>query len=456
LASDTAAGDIDRSRLAAVHARENATFVSRTPVSAALLRRARTHLPNGVPMAWMAGLYRTPAIYVDRGQGALFWDVDGNSYVDFNLCDLSMTMGYAPDPVVASVSRAVGRGAHFLLPTEDSVWVAEELARRTGIPYWQFTLSATSANTEVIRVARTVTGRRVIVVFGGHYHGHLDETLVTQDARGQPVPALLGIPPEAVARTVVLPFNDLEALDRRLSQGDVALVLTEPALTNCTLVKPEPGYLEGLRELTARHGVLLCYDEAHTFQFAYGGLTAAWRLASDFIVLGKGLGSGISFGLYGMSNSIAAQFEELVDTDLGPTGIATGGTTYGSAVAVAAARAALAEVLTETRYAEISELGEHLANGLDATFRRHCLAWRALRLGPRSGYCLMPRWPINGAEAARSLDLEFIDTRRIFMANRGLWDAVVTAGPQVSFAHCVSDVDRYVATADAFLSEICR
>jgi glutamate-1-semialdehyde aminotransferase len=235
---------------------------------------------------------------------------------------------------------------------------------------------------------------------------------------------------------------------------DVALVLTEPALTNCTLVLPQPGCHDGLRALTARYGTLLCYDEAHAFQFAYGGLVSAWRLAPDFVVLGKGLGTGVSFGLYGMSGAVADVFLRYADSDHGPKGIATGGTTFGSAIAVAAARAALEQVLTEDGYRRLTALGERLAHGLHGVFRGRGLPWRAQHLGPRSGFCLSTELPCNGKQAAFSLDAELISARRIYLANRGIWDAVGSAGPQVSFSHEPADVDAYLSAADAFLAEV--
>jgi glutamate-1-semialdehyde aminotransferase len=445
---------VDRDRLAHLRDREYRRFAERTARSAALAARAVAHMPGGVPMAWMRGLYRTPPLYVDHGSGPCFVDVDGNRYLDFNLADLSMTMGYGPETIVAAVARAMARGAHFLLAVEDSVVVAEELARRVGLPFWQFTLSASGANAEVIRIARALTGRGRIVVFGGHYHGHLDETLVEPGAGGS-APALLGVSAQTARMTTIVPFNDPEALERALSAGDVALVLTEPALTNCNVVLPEPGYLAAVRDLTRRHGALLCYDEAHSFQFAFGGLMRVWELDADFQVLGKGLGTGVSFGLYGMTAEIGAAVERRLDIDVGPAGLATGGTTYASALAVAAARGALEQVLTPAGYERTAALGARLSDGLENAFRRRGLDWTAFLLGPRSGYCLSPALPRNYDEAEVSLDPELIDARRVFMANRGVWDAVASAGPQASFAHNAGHIDIYLETADAFLAEVC-
>lgn len=443
---------IDRGRLSAIRSEEEKKFAARTQKSSVLREQAKRHMPNGVPMTWMAGLYRFPPIFITHGEGAEFFDVDGNSYVDFNVCDLSMTMGYGAKPISKAVAHAAENGAHFLLPTHDAIVVTEELSKRVGLPFWQFTLSASGANAEVLRIARTKTGRRKLVVFQGHYNGHFDESLVAVSEDGQVVADLLGLPPAAAADTIVLPFNDSNALEACLSKRDVALVLTEPALTNCTLVKPVGGFLTAVETLTRKYGTLLCYDEAHTFQFAYGGLVRDWKLTSDFVVLGKGLGTGVSFALYGMSADVATFFVKHSDVDIGPKGIATGGTTYATNLAIAAAKAALFDVLSPEAYTKVGKLGERLANGLQSAFQSLELPWLALHLGPRSGYCLSDTLPRTGAEAWQSMDTDFIDTRRIYLANRGVWDAVASAGPQASFVHTEQDIDNYITHATEFLN----
>src|SRR5215510_9105527 len=222
----------------------------------AMLARARAHMPNGTPMAWMAH-YGDPLAYIDHGQGPGFTDVDGFSYLDFNASDMAMFCGHANPAIVAAVRARVARSTQFLLPTEESVAVAEELARRYPVPQWQFTLSASQANTEAIRLARAVTGREAVVLFEGHYHGHFEEGLVDADG-GRVSVTQRGLSKGVTGRVRIAQFNDPGTLREALQPGDVALVLTEPAMTNgIHLLLPEPGWHEALRELTRQHGTLL-------------------------------------------------------------------------------------------------------------------------------------------------------------------------------------------------------
>jgi len=444
---------IDPARLAAVRAREEARFAERTRRSADLTERARRHLPDGVPMAWMAGLYDHRPLYVAHGSGCRFTDVDGNEYLDFNQADLSASCGFAPPPVLEAIAERAARGLQFLLPVLEGIEAAELLADRYGLPAWQFTLSASGANAEAIRLARHRTGRDLIVVFAGHYHGHIDDTLVTGDETSG-APDLYGVNPRSAADTRVIPFNDLAALERVLARGGVAAAITEPALTNVGVVRPEPGFLAGVRELTRAHGALLVLDETHTQTAAYGGLTRAWGLEPDVISLGKSLGGGVPIGAYGMTADLRDWMEGHLDVFGRVTGLATGGTTYANPLSLAAAVAVLREIQTPDAYERIGALGERLAAGIDAAAARHGLPWRAHRLGGRSGYCLEPELPRDAGAAARSLDAPLIDARRLHLANRGVWDAIASAGPAASFAHTEADVDAYLGALETFLSDV--
>jgi glutamate-1-semialdehyde 2,1-aminomutase len=441
---------VNGERLSALSEREAAAFRARIGRSLHRLEQARQVMPDGVPMAWMVGLYGHPPIFVGGGHGSNFEDIDGNLYIDFNLADLSNTIGYGANPVSERLAAQAARGIQHLLPTEDAIAVARELRRRTGFPYWQFTLSASGANTEAIRIARAFTRREKIVVFEGKYHGHIDITMVDGDR-----PEAMGISTSAARDTLVIPFNDPAALATALSPENVALVLTEPALTNCTLVLPEPGFLQTVGDLCRQTGTLLCLDETHTWQFAFGGMTRAHGLTADLVTLGKGLGTGAPLGAYGMSGDLGNFLEEHRDYDsAGPRGLAIGGTTYGNALTMAAVRAGLEEILTEEAYARTAALGARLADGIDELAAAHTLPWRAFRYGPRSGFCLTPELPRNYREAVPSLHPGFSAARRLYMANRGIWDAINAAGPQVSFAHSAADIDRYVETAAQFLAEV--
>ncbi|MGZ4126472.1 MAG: aminotransferase class III-fold pyridoxal phosphate-dependent enzyme [Actinomycetota bacterium] len=209
------AGGVDAGRVRELKEREDRAFVDAHPKSIALLERGRASMPNGVPMQWFFSSYSHPAMFVAEGKGSRFRDVDGHEYADFNIADMSMFCGYAPEPVVRAVSERVAAGSQFLLPSEDAVWVAEELGRRWGLPKWQFTLSASQANVEVIRVARVATGRPKVLLFEGKYHGHFDQALVELED-GHVVPEELGLPADVTQQTLVVPFNDVPALERAL------------------------------------------------------------------------------------------------------------------------------------------------------------------------------------------------------------------------------------------------
>jgi hypothetical protein len=301
---------VDRDVVRGLKAREDERFRDAHPRSIELLKRASESMPDGVPMAWLAdpGTYDHPPMWVTEGKGSRFRCVDGHEYVDFNVADMSMFCGYAPEPVVEAVSRRVAAGNQFLLPVEDSIWVAEELARRWMLPKWQFTLSASQANTELIRVARVATGRPKVLMFEGKYHGHFDQALVTLKD-GREVPEELGLPPDVTEQTRVIPFNDLEAVARALEPREVAVVLLEPAMTNNQgLILPQPGFHEELRRITRETGTVLAYDETHTLVCGPGGLTRTWNLEPDAVSLGKSIAAGVPIGAYGMTEELASVF----------------------------------------------------------------------------------------------------------------------------------------------------
>jgi glutamate-1-semialdehyde aminotransferase len=447
---------VDPALVKALKDAEDRRFHDARPRSAALLERGRAVMPNGVPMAWMVGSYHHLPLWVAEGHGAHLVDVDGFEYADFNIADLSMFCGYAPEPVVRAVADRMARGNQFLLPVEDAIVVSEELGRRYGLPKWQYTSSATHANSEAIRVARVVTGREQVLLFDGKYHGHFDEALVELDEAGRLVIEERGVPAKAVEGTVLVPFNDLQALARALERRDVAIVLTEPAITNNVgLVLPDDGFHAELRRLTRETGTLLAYDETHTQVFGPGGLTAAWGLEPDVVTAGKSIAGGVPFGAWGMTDAIA----DVLEQRKGPDGeradlVATGGTIFGNALAMAAARAVLTEVLTPAAYAHTQRLGGRLADGMRASVARHGLPWHIPHVGPRAGYTFRPTPIRNAAEGRAAADELLTRLIRVWLANRGVWEAIVGAGPVCSVPCSDADVDAYVAAWDELLGTL--
>jgi glutamate-1-semialdehyde 2,1-aminomutase len=410
-----------------------------------MLERARAHMPNGVPMAWMA-TDNGPPVYIDRGTGAGFTDLDGFSYLDFNASDMAMFCGHANPAIVAAVQAQVARSTQFLLPTPDSVAVAEELARRYPVPFWQFTLSATQANTEAIRLARAVTGREVVVLFQGHYHGHFDEGLVDL-ADGQARMVQRGLAKGVTGRVRIAQFNDPDLLKRALAPGDVALVLTEPAMTNnLHLLYPEPGWHDALRSLAREYGTLLCIDETHTHVVAPGGATGQWQLQPDMITIGKAVAGGLPMGAYGVTTELAGELDA-------SRNVATGGTLFGNPLSAAAARAALTEVLTPTAYAHTTALGAELADGIERAIGTAGLPWTPIRFGPRSGQWYGPS-PCTGRQAHALTDPELTGLIRVWMANRGVWEALPGAGPTVPVPATGADVACYTEAYSELLATL--
>jgi glutamate-1-semialdehyde 2,1-aminomutase len=450
-----AAAGIDRERARDVHDRERATFEGNHRRSAAMRTVARRSMPNGVPMAWMAADNEVP-VFVTEGRGAHFRDVDGHDYLDTNIADMSMFCGYAPPPVVRAVTERVAAGTQFLLPSEDAIWVAEELSRRYGLPRWQFTLSASQANTEAVRLARAATGRETVLLFDGHYHGHFDEATVTIDD-GPPAPSGRGVPRDVVERVRIVQFNDADAVEVALEPRDVAIVLTEPALTNnLGLQMPVEGFHRALRIATRATGTVLAFDETHTHVVGSGGSTGRWALEPDIVTIGKSVAGGLPLGAYGMTETLAGELELSPRGGHRPTEVATGGTLFGNPLSMAAARAALGEVLTPEAYAHTGRLGDRLASGLDGVIAAAGLPWAAHRFGPRSGTTFAPAMPRNAIEARAAADPLITAALRIGLANRGVWDAIPGAGPTMSVPASDDDVDRYVSGFADLIGDLTR
>ena len=414
-------------------------------------------MPRGVPMSWMDELYDHPPLWMSHGAGSRFWDVDGHEYVDMYVADMSAFCGHAAAPVVRAVCERMAAGSQFLLPSEDALLVAEELARRYGMAKWQFTLSATQANTEVVRIARVRTGRDKVVVFDGKYHGHLEPTLGIVEG-GRVVPEYTGLPVEITANLRIVPFNDLDAVEHALAPGDVALVLTEPALTNAGFLLPGPGFHDGLRELTRRVGTLLAIDETHTLVTAYGGLSTEWGLEPDLMTVGKSIAGGVPLGAYGMTDDVAQVLHPpqvaAVVSGIAYDEVATGGTLFANPLSMAAARSALTEVLTREAFNETATLGDKLAAGLRAHIEMAGLPWSVNHHGSHAFYFFAPHPPRDARGARDADDPDLRALIRLFLANRGVWESGWWLGPTVSVAHTAQDVDAYLDTIGKFIEAV--
>jgi len=434
---------LDRGRLAALLAEEGQRFHEAHPRSFALYQRARRSLLGGVPMHWMVRWAGGFPIFVTGGEGAHLTDVDGHRYLDLCLGDTGAMTGHAPAATVEAVRAQAGRGFTFMLPTEDAVWVGEELARRFGLPYWQFAVTATDANRFALRLAREITGRPKILVFNWCYHGTVDETFVTlRDGHAAAREGNLGPPVDPALTTRVVEFNDLPALEAALAHGDVACVLAEPALTNVGIVHPEPGFHAALRELTRRAGTLLVIDETHTICTGPGGYTRAHGLDPDILTLGKPVAGGVPGAVYGFSEAVAERVRARSRLETADTG-GIGGTLAANALATAAMRATLQHVLTEASYRRTIPLAERFASGVEGVIAEASLPWIVKRLGCRVEYWFRPAPPRNGGEAAAAVDPELERYMHLSALNRGIlltpFHNMALLAPAVTEA----DVDRH-------------
>lgn len=412
---------IDRNRLKQRTAQERERFISEHPRSYELYQQAQKNLLGGVPMSWMVRWAGEFPLFVQDAQGAHFTDVDNHRYLDFCLGDTGAMTGHAPAASVQAIAQQAARGMTYMLPTEDVLWVAAELERRFGLPYWQFALTATDANRFAIRLARQITGRHRILVFNWCYHGTVDETFVTLHPDGQvtPRPGSVGPALNPSVTTRVIEFNDIPALEAALALDDIACVLAEPAMTNIGIVHPEPGYLEALREATRRTGTLLILDETHTISAGPGGCTGAWNLEPDMLTIGKPIGGGMPAAVYGFSEAVAERIRQHSRTETADTG-GIGGTLAGNALSIAAVRATLEHVLTQEAYDYTIPLAQRFEDGVESVIAEFDLPWIVKRLGCRVEYWFQDRPPRSGGEAAAAVDVELDHYMHLAALNRGI------------------------------------
>jgi len=411
---------VDRARLERLWADEVALFESTHPRSRELWEAAVPHMPDGVPMLWMAKWPGPWPVYVESASGAHFSDVDGIDHVDLCLGDTGAMCGHAPAASVSAIAAQLAKGSTFMLPTSDAADAAAILEQRFGLPSWQFTLSATDANRSLIRYARQVTGRPKVLVIDHCYHGTVDEAYATLDdgevvsRRGN-----IGAPVPLDWTTVVVPFNDVPALERALRTLEVAAVLIEPAMTNIGIVLPDDGWHDTLRDLCTETGTVLIIDETHTLCAGPGGMTLRDGLQPDAVVVGKTIGGGIPAGAFGMTAELAQRVRDSLDLeDIDVGGV--GGTLAGNAVSMAGIRATLGEVLTAEVYPQMIQRAAEWTEGVQATLDEFEVPWQVTQLGARSEYSFLPQAPHDGREAADADDFELQQYLHLHALNRGI------------------------------------
>ncbi len=411
---------IDRDHLGRLLERELQTFAGAHPRSKELYERARGSLIGGVPMPWMMRWAGGHPVFAAHGQGARIVDVDGHEYIDFALGDTGAMAGHSPATTANATAHQASHGITMMLPTEEAIWVGEELTRRFGMPRWLFTLSATDANRTALRLARQLTRRPKVLVYSYCYHGSVDESFavgrggVTEMREGN-----VGAPVPVSETTVAVEFNDVDALERALASGEIAVVLAEPAMTNMGIILPDDGYMDALRELTRRHGTLLIIDETHTFSAGPGGCTQAWGLDPDILVIGKAIAGGVPAGAMGITEELVDRLFADEDADYEDTG-GVGGTLAGNALSSAAMRATLEHTLHAEAFAHTIPLATRFAEGVQGVIDTHGLPWNVSRLGCRAEYQFLPEPARDGTVAAAAHDEDLEHFLHLHALNRGV------------------------------------
>ena len=451
---------IPRQRIAELVEREEKALNDRTQRSRETYDRARVHLSGGVASSYQ--LCDPWPIYLERGSGPRVWDVDGNEMWDFHNGFGSMVQGHAHPAIGKAISERYALGTHFAAPTEDAITVGEELARRWGLPKWRYTNSGSESTMDAIRVARAYTGRDVCMKIFGSYHGHHDTVMVSigieYDKIGDrlnlaSLPYGAGIPQAVVDLTVAVPFNDAGAMERRIERLDAegrkpACVIMEAAMMNLGIVLPEPGYLEAVREITQRHGIVLIFDEVKTgLTIAAGGATERWGVKPDMVTLAKALGGGVPTGAIGGNEEVMSVVED--------GSVYQVGTYNGNPLGMAATRANLLEVLTDDAYAHLAHLNDRILAGCEEVIRKHNFSGYAVGIGSKGCVTFSPVKIVDYESFKANQDAEISELAWLFNMNRGIF---MTPGREeewtLSVTHDDAAVDRYIAVFEEMAAEL--
>jgi glutamate-1-semialdehyde 2,1-aminomutase len=454
---EPAATGIDRDRVAALTDRQRAILRERTARSGEMYRRAATVMPGGVPSQFQKS---DPwPVYVERGEGARVWDVDGNEYVDFHNGFGVMCVGHANYAVATAVKARMDAGTHFAAPTEGSIVVAEELKRRWGLPHWRFTNSGTESTMDAIHLARGATGRDLILKIEGTYHGHHDAVMVSVKPpadrmgphdRPASVPYGLGYPDALTSLTRVVPFNDADALARLLTEldGQVAGLIMEPAMMNVNIVPPVDGYLARVRELTSEHGVVLIFDEVKTgAAVAAGGATELYGVTPDVVCLAKAICGGLPGGAVGMTDELA---EFVADGR-----VRQQGTFNGNPLTMAAAEATLTQVLTAEAYERLHAANRSLMTGCERVIAEYGLPAHTVGMGSK-GCVVFSEQPVREyRDYLTKIHHDLSDLAWLYHMNNGIF---MTPGQDeewtLSVLHTDADLARYVEVFETFARDV--
>lgn len=436
-------------------AAERARFCAQHPQSLRLGETSREVWRGGVPLHWMSDWASPSPIFAARGCGARLTDVDGRTYDDFCLGDTPAMFGHGDERLAEAIAAQARRGTGFMLPSADAPEVGRLLAARFGLPLWQATATATDANRAAIRWARAVTGRSRILVFDGCYHGAVEDTFVSL-ASGAPAlkAGLVGQVHDVAAHATPIPFNDLEALGAELAKGDVAAVLAEPVMTNCGMILPEAGFHTALRALTRSAGALLILDETHTLSAGPGGYTRAHGLEPDILTVGKAIAGGVPAAVWGVSADLARRMDE-AQARIGPGYSGIGTTLSGAALAMAAMRVMLEEIMTADAYARMQAGAARLVTGLRDVIARHGLAWSAVQAGARVELIFADPVPRDAAGMRKALDRDLLAAFHLWLINRGVLIAPFHNMMLVSPVTEDVQIDRLTEAVDGFAATLC-
>jgi glutamate-1-semialdehyde 2,1-aminomutase len=456
MATDVKTTPIDQQRLAELTAREEARFRHAHARSGELWERARNSMPRGVPSSFQDA--KPLPIFAREGKGSHIVDVDGNDYIDFHNGFGVMAVGHAHPQIVDAVSSRIRKGSHFAQPVEEAITVAEELSRRFAQPQWRFTNSGTESTLDAVRLARAFTGRERLLKIEASYHGHHDALMVSveppPEVMGPPhapasVPQSEGIPKSTVELTSVVPFNDLDAMRATFAahKDSIAAVIVEPAMMNCGIILPDPGYLDGVRDIAHEHGALLIFDEVKTgVTIAPGGATERFGVIPDLICLAKAIGGGMPCGAVGGR----ADIMDLINTGR----VAQMGTFNGNPLTMAASIVTLLEILTPSAYSHFDALAESLQGGLDGVIREHQLPFHVITMAARGGVTYRAERVRNYRDYLE-IDKAPAYLSWLYQANRGV---LMAPGAEenwtLSVQHSESDVQRYVTNFDELARDL--